>query len=361
MKGEPLRPRIAFLLSSLNFGGAERVAVNLATALQTQGYVVDFVLMQKTGNLLADAESRFNVVDLRCSRTWKLPLLLARYLWQVRPSAIISSFWKLNLCACLARLVAPGTKLALWEHSPPSRSRNSPVWQYAITASLAYRLATRVVAVSDGVANDVRAITVGLSRKVVTIYNPVPPPLYLRAMPRRKGNRILWVGRLNDPKNPALMIEAMALLPASLDARLFIIGDGPERSALIRQLSSCGLRGRVRLLGFQPEPYHFMANADLLAVSSDREGLPTVLIEGLHAGLALVSTDCAPGVHEILQNGRLGTIVPVGDAGALAAAISAGLKQPPPFERQQDGARRFDPTHAAGRFIEELRLNRSRS
>ena len=349
------RPRIAFLLSSLKFGGAERVALNLAHALKGQGYEIDFVLMQAEGELLDEAARNFNTVDLHCSRTWKLPGRLARYLARTRPVGLVSSFWKLNLCACVARVFVMGTRLALWEHSPPSRSRNSPIWLYFLTASLFYRLATCVVAVSRGVADDVRATTVGLGPKIVTIFNAVPGPYHrAAARPQNPARRIIWVGRFAEPKNPELIIEAFARLPAARGYVLTMLGDGPLRPELEERSSRLGLGERVRFLGFQSDVYAHMAQADLLVSTSDREGLPTVLIEALHAGIGVVATDSGLAVREILLDGTYGTIVPVNDAVALAGAIVQELAGSRNCDTQRRGAMRFDPALVAREFVQAM-------
>jgi glycosyltransferase involved in cell wall biosynthesis len=350
------RPRIAFLLSSLKFGGAERVALNLALAFKRQGYAIDFVLMQKVGELLEEAERHFTVIDLDCSRTWKLPGKLAGYMRRDRPVAVISSFWKLNLCACIARISAPRVKLGLWEHSPPSRSRNSPTWLYFITASLFYRLATRVIAVSDGVAEDIRRISVGIRAKIVTIYNAIPPPQPGAAGQQRQGRRIIWVGRFADPKNPGLMIEAFARLPSSGGYVLEFLGDGPLRSELEEQARRSKVSKRIKFLGFQTDVYSHMEAADLLVLSSDREGLGNVLIEALWAGLGVVSTDAGAGIREILLDNCYGTIVPVGDAQALAAAIERELANPRDRDTQRQGAARFDPDLVVRQFADAIGL-----
>lgn len=348
--------RIAFLLSSLKFGGAERAALNLAQALNARGYAIDILLMSYEGEFLEEACRQFNVVDLACARTWKLPLRLRRYLAVQRPSALVSSFWKLNLAACLARLAAPGTKLALWEHSPPSQSRNSPPWFYFPTASLLYRLATRVIAVSEAVAADVRRNTFGLGGRIVTIYNAIPAPAALQ-MPNGRGRRIIWVGRFDAPKNPGLVIEAFALLPPGQGWSLEMIGGGSMQDQLEAQARSSGLHDAIRFSGFCTDVYARMANADILVLSSDREGLGNVLIEALQAGLSIVSTDCGDGVREVLQNGRYGTIVPRGDPAAMADAIeqvSAQLRIP---AEQRAAAARFEPATVAGQFLSALGID----
>lgn len=349
------RNRIAFVLSSLKFGGGERVVLSLASALQAEGYAIDILLMSCEGEYLAEAQARYNVVDLRCDRTWKLPLRLVAYLRRERPSAIISSFWKLNVCACIARCVCPWVKLAVWEHSPPSNSRNSPAWLYAISASTLYRAATAVVAVSSGVAADVCRITWGLRRRVRTIWNPIPQPVGLPP-PHTRGRKIVWVGRLQHPKNPGLMLEAFAMLPGAEGYMLEYVGDGPLRVELQARASTLGLQGRITFVGFQKDPYPFIANADLLVLSSDREGFGNVLVEALQVGLRVVSTDCGQGVHDILE-GRYGTIVPAKNPAKLAAAICHEFSAEHDPKVQVAAAQRFEPRIIAAQFLQALFLN----
>ena len=345
--------KIAFLLPSLKFGGAERVALNLAMALKANGIQIDVLLMSYEGEFLAEAESHFNMVNMQCNKTYKLPGRLWTYLVRHRPDALISSFWKLNLCACFARLYYPRIKLILWEHSPPSKSKNSPTWLYAITASVAYHASTKVVAVSTGVFKDINQITLGLRRKMLVIFNPiVAPSSPLLIRPVHQGQKqVIWVGRLDDPKNPGLMLEAFALVSATCNARLVFLGDGPMRSELEHRCKELGLWERVSFMGFLSAPYDLMVHSDLLVLSSDREGLPSVIIEAMYCGLRVVSTDCGEGIHDILLDGRYGTIVQPKDKAALARAIEDELNMLQNAERQISGAQRFLPSGIAQQFL----------
>jgi glycosyltransferase involved in cell wall biosynthesis len=339
----------------LKFGGAERVALNLAAAFSDEGYDVDVLLMSAEGELLPQARARFNVIDLKCSRTWKLPGLLAAYLRRERPAALISSFWKLNLCACIARLVRPRTRLALWEHSPPSRSVNSPVRLYGPSASILYRFATSVIAVSNGVQADIRRITRGLGGKLTTIYNPIPKPSRLPSG-TPAPHHVMWVGRLSDPKNPHLMIEAFAKLSPAIPYRLTMVGDGEMRAALEQQAKRLGVADSVAFLGFRDDVDDLLSHASVLALTSDREGFGNVIVEALHNGCSIVATDCGEAMREILDGGRLGTIVPVGSAEELARAIERELARPRDPARQRTGAERFVPSLIAAQFIAALGL-----
>lgn len=347
---------VAFVLSSLKFGGGERVALSLAHAFKAKGLNVDIVLMSHEGEFLTEAKQHFNVVDLRCNRTWKLPWKLATYLRRERPDALIASFWKLNLCACLARAAYPSVRLLLWEHSPPSKSTNSPTWLYAVTSSLFYQMATKVITVSNGVLEDVSRITFGLRNKLQVIFNPIPAPSSLESSAAKQSvsRRIVWVGRLDAPKNPKLMLEAFAQLPETLGCTLDFIGDGPQRQTLEQRTNELCLQERVRFRGFQPNPYIWMMQSDLLALTSNREGFGNVLVEALYCGLRVVSTDCGGGIHDVLQHDRFGTIVPTGNASALAHAIETSLTNPCDTENQTKGARRFLPELIAEQFLQAM-------
>ena len=347
----PAAGRIAILLPSLKIGGAERVALNLAEALKEAGWDVTILLMSHEGQLLDRATRDFAVVDLRCDRTRKLPTLLSAWMAANPIDILVSNFWKLNLCACLAILRHRTTRLILWEHSPPSLSPNSPTLLYAVSASILYRAAEKIVCVSQGVLTDVERVTVGLGGRLRVVFNAVPAPPRDRSIDTATGTkRIAWIGRLAPPKNPQLLIEAVSLLGVG-DVEVLFIGDGPKRSKLEAQATSLGIGAQIRFAGFQSDPYPLLATCQLLVVSSDREGLPTVIVEALHCGLDVVSTDCGDGVREILDDGRLGTIVPKGDARALSAAIQSALSAPRDRVSQMAGADRFSPAKIVREFL----------
>lgn len=333
------------------------MALSLAKALGDTGARVEFLLMSKEGELLSEAEKNFAVIDLKCNRTYKLPLRLLAHFIRRRPDVLISSFWKLNLCSCLARILFPAVRLLLWEHSQPSRSPNSPKWLYAISASVLYRLANRVVAVSTAVYRDVDLWTRGLHGKLVTIFNPIQPPdphLLLRREPPRE-RQLIWVGRLDIRKNPALALEAFAIAARACDATLVFVGDGPLRQELEQRCASLGLDRRVRFLGYLANPYEAIAASDLLVLSSDNEGLPSVIVEAMYCGLRVVSTDCGAGVRDILLDNVYGTIVKSNDSLALANGIKTELNSRGIAQFQIDGAQRFLPHVAAQKFLLAMR------
>lgn len=141
---------------------------------------------------------------------------------------------------------------------------------------------------------------------------------------------IVGIGRLRRQKNFALLIEAVSEINRGgpRRVRLAIFGEGPERQLLLRQIRKCGQEDHVSLMGWVPNPYRYLARADLFVLCSDWEGLPNTLIEAMACGVPVVSTDCDSGIHEILKDGFCGPIVRRGDRKGLVKAIMSLLNDP---------------------------------
>src|SRR3954452_14198277 len=209
----------------------------------------------------------------------------------------------------------------------------------------AYGQGDAVVAVSDGVADALARVT-GLPRGLIrTIHNPVVGP-ELEALSREPVAHpwlapgqppvVLSAARLTVQKDLPTLLRAFALLRARRAVRLLILGDlpTPERTeASIGELRDLayrlGVAADVELPGFVENPYAWMARASLFALSSAYEGFGNVLVEAMACGCPVVSTDCPSGPAEILDGGRYGPLVPVGDAEALAEAMARVLAAPP--------------------------------
>jgi len=138
--------------------------------------------------------------------------------------------------------------------------------------------------------------------------------------------KLIAIGSFKAQKNFPLLLEAFAELLERVDARLLILGDGPQRPALEKLATDPALRGRVFLPGFSKVPGFYLSRADLFVLSSDFEGFGNVIVEALHAGVPVVSTCCPSGPDEILEHGRLGKLVPVGESSALAVAMRQSLQ-----------------------------------
>jgi glycosyltransferase involved in cell wall biosynthesis len=333
---------IAFFLPTLGGGGAERVTVNLAQGIVERGLPVDLVVAAANGALLEQLPPGVRLVDLRAPRVLRSLGALTMYLRRERPRVLVSAMSHANLAALWAvRLSRRGTPVIVTVHTTMSQyaSRQGGIaprlWPYLLRTF--YPWAAKVVAVSSGAADDL-ARSSGLPRDLVeVVYNPVITPALLARVHQAPDHPwfapgeppvILGVGHLTRPKDFPTLIRAFAEVRRCRLTRLIILGEGEDRPALEALVDELGLSADVALPGFRKNAMAYMAGSALFALSSAWEGLPTVLIEALAAGTKVVSTDCPSGPREILQNGRLGTLVPVGDAPALARAMIDALDRP---------------------------------
>ena len=139
---------------------------------------------------------------------------------------------------------------------------------------------------------------------------------------------LLGVGRLAPEKDFATLIRAFARVQRHRPARLMILGEGSERGSLEALVAALGLEDSVSLPGFAINPFAYMTRAGVFVLSSLSEGSPGALIQALACGAPVVATDCQNGPREILDGGRYGRLVPVGDVPALAEAVLAALTDP---------------------------------
>jgi glycosyltransferase involved in cell wall biosynthesis len=199
--------------------------------------------------------------------------------------------------------------------------------------ALGYRLASARVGVSNGVVDDIAQLS-GLSPdRFSVIHNPVrlrDTPSFesladaeaLWGVPR--GARLISVGKFKAQKNHPLLLRAFARLSRP-DARLMLVGSGDGEPALRQLAAELGVAERVIFAGFKADPTPFYATSDLFVLASDYEGFGNVIVEALRCGVPVVATDCRSGPREILDDGKYGRLVPVGDADALAEAMFESL------------------------------------
>jgi glycosyltransferase involved in cell wall biosynthesis len=158
---------------------------------------------------------------------------------------------------------------------------------------------------------------------------------------------------LKAQKNHALLLRSFARMQRG-DEQLLILGEGPLRSDLERLATDLGIADRVAMPGFKVDPWPYLASAELFALSSDYEGYPLALAEAMHAGLKIVSTDCVSGPSEMLDRGRFGSLVPVGDEQALAAAMEEGLRLPHSAKLVRERAETVSGAGIVDRYLDLL-------
>jgi len=364
--------KIALFIPTLGGGGAERVILTLAEAFIQHGLKVDVVVSTTRGAygaLRADMPAGARLVDLDTSRLIRSARPLAAYLHRERPDSVLSADAEANCIAVCARALSRARpRLVLSQHTAMSMAAaNDPAvrkqW-LPFFCRWTYPRADAVVAVSAGVADDLAATIRFPRQRVQVIYNPVITSAMLAKSheplehPWFKPGEppvVLGVGRLTRQKDFPTLIRAFAILRRQRAARLVILGEGEERRALTDLIEELRVAQDAALPGFVHNPFSYMRAASVFALSSRWEGFGNVVAEALACGTRVVSTDCRSGPAEILEDGKWGTLVPVGEPDALAVAINDALAGPSRAATPSYVSERFAVPHIATEYLDTLR------
>jgi glycosyltransferase involved in cell wall biosynthesis len=361
--------RLAVLASFSGDGGVERMLVNLLEGFVARGMAIDLLLIRASGPQLARLPEGIRVIKLPSDHAALNLRSLTAYLRKTRPPALLAAKHRALLVALWARRLAGtptrivgriGTTVSA---ALEGKSRLRRIgWK--ISTHRFYRWADAIVAVSTGVAEDVRIMADLPPERVVVVPNPVVSArlhAMAQAVPDHPwfagsggGPLIIGMGRLTEQKDFPTLIRAFARVRRSRPCRLMILGRGRLLHDLEQLATELGVRNDVAFAGFVDNPYPWLVRAQLFVLSSAWEGSPNALTEALALGVPVVATDCPSGPREILQGGRYGPLVPVGDERALAAAIAAVLDGPPDPHTLREAVADYTIEAAARRYLMAL-------
>lgn len=337
--------RIMQLIETLEFGGAEKVVIDLANALVSH-HEVNICCTKRLGALEASADRkiRMHCLGKKEGNDLLLPFRLARILRRERIDVLHVHNWGVFLEGALAGILAR-TPIRLqtlhgpYPHYGPGRrqrfKRNVRHWlERNVSRSFA-----KIVTVSDSIQDYVRG-DIGIDAScLTTIHNGIK----ISASPPRQTDSIeiafITVGRLAKIKNHEMMIRAfhMANCP---NARLCIVGDGPERNRLELLSMELGLGPRIYFAGFRHNVAELLAHSDVFLMSSDYEGISIAVLEAMRAALPVVGTRVG-GMAETVRHGHSGLLVEAGDIEAMAHAIHTLFNSPKECARLGENGRRF--------------------
>lgn len=327
--------RITIFFQSFHSGGVEQIFINLANELSKQNEVTAMV-MKSEGELKEDLDPKISIVDLDKEKASDTILPMMKYIKENSPDLMITAKHFMNLSALLAKLMS-GRKMKIIStvHGQLGNNKKSSLMKLLMKGLYPY--ADAVVCVSRGVASEVKEILPSKHKgKVSVIYNPVIDHRFILKsnemldIPLVKEDNEKWIvsiGRLSEEKNLQMLIKAYHGLGNRHNAKLLIIGNGPEKEKLNQLVFKLGLEKEVLFKGFQKNPYPYLKKADVFVLSSDREGLPTVLIEALYFKVPIISTDCKSGPREILKDGKYGVLVPTNNVDKMTLALEKALTE----------------------------------
>ncbi len=330
--------RLTFVISSLTYGGAERVMSIMANYWVAKGWEItlltfdnnqvisDFYLDSRVDHIYLDiAEDSPNKIigiwnNLKRIRTLRLAISNSK------PDSVISFMSETNIITLLATrwLKIP---IVVSERNHPRRHSIGIVWKQMCqwTYPFADQIVFQTKAARDCFPSQLQSRTCIIPNMVVL------PPIEKRSSDNLLSERtacnsaslsLIAIGRFVPAKGFDILLQAFAQLKDRYpEWTLTILGDGtlrPEMESLRNQL---GLTDCVHFLGFVKNVYAFLKQADLFVLSSRFEGFPNALCEAMACGLPVISTDCPSGPREIIRDRIDGILVPNEDVSALAAAM----------------------------------------
>jgi glycosyltransferase involved in cell wall biosynthesis len=330
--------RIVLTISSMNSGGAERVAATLCNAWVERGDEVILIGMYSgRGECHYRLDPRVRLIWIaeevgrargRLTGYAARMRALRRIVTKEGADVLVSFLVNVNVTTLIA-LRGSGVPVVVSERIDPAIAEGGPVWR--LLRRITYPWAAAVTVQTRAAADSLRRIVPGLSR-IVVVENPIPVELTLlrrRPATPMSRRRIVGVGRLSEEKQFDHLIEAFAAIARrNPDIDLWIWGEGHLRDKLLAKALAEGLENRVYLPGKTNDPWAEMIRADLMVLTSASEGFPNALLEAMALGVPCVSYDCPSGPREITDGGRLAALVPVGDRRALAVAMSDALDRP---------------------------------
>ena len=360
------KEKLAIFLATSGHSGVDRIMKNLINELARRGLSVDLLRIEKHGPYLEPVPENITIVDLGTSHVnSSLPALIS-YLKKQRPVSLLTDKDRVNRIAILARKIAGvETRIVIRTGTTVSvdMQHRSKIQQWLQTFSYRklYPGADAIIVPSKGAAEDLARIGhLGLDRIHVLPSPVVSDDIFEHASRPvdhpwlshpTNSPLIMGVGELSPRKDFGTLVRAFARVRRYRECRLLILGKGKQKEQLQNLGEQLGISEDFSLPGFVSNPYSYMRKASMLALTSRWEGAPVVLMEALALGLPVVATDCPSGPREILDDGKLGALVPVGDDSKLAEEIENTLDSPIPKKKLEMAARAYRISTSTDRYL----------
>ncbi len=352
------RIRVVFSIGAMHGGGSERQMVLLLRHLDRDLFEPHLYLVYKSGPLLDQVPDDVPVVSfdtrVTASRIY-LPGLMhsrrvrdyARFLQEVKADVSYDRTFLMTLISAAGAQKVGVPNVSTIVTNPETGFAPVAGRFQGFKRRILHRLynkSSQVLAVSDG-AREAAVRFYGIQPdRIATLLNgvdvewiqqqaglPIHDSWWTGEKSKTAASRIFRVvtaGRLNHQKGFHLLIAAMAQVRQQLtdvEFRVAILGDGPDREALQKQIEVSNLQDTVRLTGFQTNAIAWYRSADVFVLPSLIEGMPNVLLEAMACGTAVISTDCQSGPAEILSNGQYGTLIPTDSVSALRNSLMTAV------------------------------------
>lgn len=335
------RCKTLFFIPSLDGGGAEKVMVEILRNIGRERIEPVLVLLYP----FEDSPYKYRlpkdidvIVVQRTSDSFfakiRQYLRFVKTVLKENPDVIMSMLTHTNIMAVSAGLIAM-KKVVISEHTAltemirKGQGKRMLSLTTSVLVKIFYRFADSIIAVSEGVGADLKEGFGVPAGKIKLLHNPLDLKRISELCKAPAQHDffkdgvpvIVSAGRLVTEKGFDILLKAFRDVIRKMDARLIVLGEGPERQTLSRLADELAIADKVSFPGFQKDPYNFISSSDVFVLSSRYEGLPMVILEAMACGTPVISTDCNYGPEEILKHGDCGVLVANEDSHALSTAI----------------------------------------
>src|SRR5690625_1203892 len=327
-----MKKKILFFMFSLVGGGAERTVVNIMNNIDREQFEVILVLGQRKKDDYVNLVSKdIKILHLNARRVRYCILKLRKTIIEEEPEYTFSTLNPNNISLILANVLAFNKRSKCIIREANNRTESGKVtWiNKKLTRFFYNRYSYKIVALSEGVKNDLTNNFEIIESKIEMIYNPVEI-----CEIKQKSNEeisdvkftnnekiIISVGRLVEQKNFPLLLNSFKIVKKYINAKILILGIGPLEHELKKMAKGIGVSEYITFLGFKENPYKYMKKADVFVLQSNWEGFGHVIVEAMACATPVVSTDCKSGPREIIGDNEFGLLTPVNDVDKLAKNI----------------------------------------
>jgi glycosyltransferase involved in cell wall biosynthesis len=331
-------------LPTFGAGGAESVMITLANKWVEYNDVY-FLVGLAEGEFKHKLNDKIRIIDLNARRFSLSIFNIAGHLRKIKPDFVLSTLIYCNLITTLACLISfVKIKIILREATTPSYDLKGKPKLLTYLLGILYNRANLIIAGSEGVKDDL-INNFGINQKIIkVINNPILSEEIIDKSLEELNHTffnsksmpvVVTVGKVSEAKDYLTLLKAFKLVNDVIPCKLIIAGNKFEETEEFKLLNhfieSNKLNDLVDFVGFQENPYNYMKRANVFVLSSKYEGSPGVLVQALAINGNVVSTNCKSGPNEILENGKYGRIVPVGDYNLMSLAIIEAIKSPYSF------------------------------
>lgn len=329
--------KILFVRTAMTYGGADRITLNILKDFDRTKYSCDLALVKNKGEYLKEIPNDIKVIDLKAVNSFLSFFPLTKLLRNKDYDVIYSTCGGTNASAIVAaKLSRKKIKSVVSERNvmlPPGKNIIKRFLQHRFK-QFTYPKADYVTVVSRALVGEIIKETKVQQEKIRLLHNPVINNDLLSQKEEYLDNQyfntsipvVLAVGRFVYQKDYPTLLSAFQKVLEQTPAWLFILGTGPMENELKKLVQKMGIKERVIFGGFEINPFKFMKNCTVFVLSSKHEGMPGVLIQAMACGAPVIATDCPTGPAEVIEEGKNGYLVPVGNYEKMAEKIVALLQ-----------------------------------